>query len=82
MGGCSPDRPAPSGCAASLTAFFGVALSWSFTTIAVTAKNVMTSVPEYFVIEMAFTVVQWLMVAPLTPVAFSRGTPGTRVVVS
>src|ERR1700761_3173679 len=44
----------------------GAALSWSFTPIAVAAKNVMTSVPDYLVIETAFTVVQWIMVAPLT----------------
>ena len=45
---------------------FGVALSWSFTTIAVAAKNVMTSVPAYLAIETAFTLTQWAMVAPLT----------------
>jgi len=45
---------------------FGAALSWSFTTIAVAAKNVMTSVPDYLAIETAFTLVQWAMVAPLT----------------
>src|SRR5262245_41159723 len=44
----------------------GALLSWSFTTIAVAAKNVMTSVPDYLVIETAFTVVQWIIVAPLT----------------
>ena len=49
----------------------GAALSWSFTTIAVAAKNVMTSVPNYLVIETAFTVVQWAMVAPLTTFALS-----------
>jgi ABC-type sugar transport system permease subunit len=51
-------------------AVFGAVLSWSFTTIAVAAKNVMTSVPNYLVIETAFTVVQWVMVGPLTAVAF------------
>jgi hypothetical protein len=39
---------------------FGTVLSWSFTTIAVAAKNVMTSVPSYLEIETAFTVVQWI----------------------
>jgi hypothetical protein len=53
----------------------GAALSWSFTTIAVAAKNVMTSVPDYLVIETAFTVVQWIMVAPLTVLAFGRTAP-------
>jgi hypothetical protein len=50
----------------------GALLSWSFTTIAVAAKNVMTSVPDYLVIETAFTVVQWLMVGPLTALVFAR----------
>jgi hypothetical protein len=54
----------------------GAALSWSFTTIAVAAKNVMTSVRDYLVIETAFTVVQWIMVGPLTALAFA-GAPWT-----
>jgi hypothetical protein len=53
-------------------AALGAALSWSFTTIAVAAKNVMASVPDYLVIETAFTIVQWLMVGPLTALAFAR----------
>lgn len=40
-------------------------LSWSFTTLAVAAKNVMASVPDYLLIETAFTVAQWTLVAPL-----------------
>jgi hypothetical protein len=51
-------------------AALGAMLSWSYTTIAVAAKNVMTSVPDYLVIETAFTVVQWLIVGPLTSLAF------------
>lgn len=47
-------------------AALGAVLSWSFTTLAVAAKSVMTSVPNYLVIETAFTVVQWAMVGPLT----------------
>jgi hypothetical protein len=43
----------------------GAVLSWSFTTPAA-AKNVMTSVPSYLVIETGFTLVQWMMVGPLT----------------
>jgi glucan phosphoethanolaminetransferase (alkaline phosphatase superfamily) len=35
----------------------GALLSWSFTTIAVAAKNVMASVPDYLMIETAFTAV-------------------------
>jgi hypothetical protein len=55
----------------------GAALSWSFTTLAVAAKNVMASVPGFMAIETGFTVVQWLMVGPLTALAFAAGTaPG------
>jgi hypothetical protein len=50
----------------------GALLSWSFTTLAVAAKNVMASVPDYLLIETAFTVVQWAMVAPLTALAWAR----------
>lgn len=46
------------------------ALSWSFTTVAVAAKHPMTSVPEYFVIETAYTALQFLMVAPLMALAW------------
>ena len=49
----------------------GAVLSWSFTTLAVAAKNVMASVPSYLLIETAFTLVQWIMVAPLTALAWS-----------
>lgn len=49
----------------------GAILSWSFTTIAVAAKNVMASVPDYLLIETAFTIVQWTIVAPLTAFAFA-----------
>jgi len=52
-------------------AAFGAVLSWSFTTLAVAAKNIMTSVPDYLVIETAFTAVQWIMVGPLTALAFT-----------
>lgn len=53
-------------------AALGAVLSWSFTTLAVAAKNIMTSVPDYLVIETAFTVVQWTMVGALTALAFAR----------
>lgn len=56
----------------------GALLSWSFTTIAVAAKNVMASVPDYLVIETAFTVVQWIIVGPLTALAFAGRTSPTR----
>lgn len=53
-------------------ALFGAALSWSFTTIAVAAKNVMSSVPDYLLIETAFTVVQWTIVGTLTALVSAR----------
>ena len=53
-------------------AVFGAVLSWSFTTLAVAAKNVMSSVPAYLLIESAFTVVQWAIVGPLMALAFSQ----------
>jgi hypothetical protein len=51
-------------------ALLGAVISWSFTTLAIGAKNMMSSVPRFVLIETAFTVVQWLMVAPLTVLAF------------
>jgi hypothetical protein len=58
-------------------ALLGALLSWSFTTLAVGAKNIMSSVPRFIIIETAFTVMQWLMVAPLTILALrgSRASP-------
>jgi hypothetical protein len=56
-------------------AAFGAVLSWSFTTIAVAAKNVMSSVPDYLLIESGYTVVQWLMVGPLTVLLWRRSEP-------
>jgi hypothetical protein len=52
-------------------AVVGALLSWSFTTIAVAAKNIMASVPDYLLIETAFTVVQWIIVGPLTALVFA-----------
>jgi hypothetical protein len=46
-------------------------LSWSYTMLAVAAKNLMASVPGYMLIETAFTAVQWLIVGPLMTLAFS-----------
>lgn len=51
---------------------FGAVLSWSFTTLSVAAKNVMTSVPDYLLIESAFTVVQWSIVGPLMALSLSK----------
>jgi hypothetical protein len=47
-------------------------LSWSFTTLAVGAKNVMASVPDYVLLETAFTIVQFAIVGPLIAFAYRR----------
>jgi hypothetical protein len=49
-------------------------LSWSFTTLAVAAKNVMTSVPTYLALETGFTLLQFAVVGPLIALAH-RTTP-------
>ncbi|MBX9824770.1 MAG: hypothetical protein K2Y27_07215 [Xanthobacteraceae bacterium] len=52
------------------------ALSWSFTTLAVAAKNVMTSVPTYMLLETGFTLVQFAVVGPLIALAYrNQGAP-------
>lgn len=48
------------------------ALSWSFTTLAVAAKNVMSSVPTYLLLETGFTLVQFAIVGPLIALAYRR----------
>jgi hypothetical protein len=45
-------------------------LSWSFTTLAVAAKNIMTSVPTYIELETGFTLLQFLIVGPLIALAY------------
>jgi hypothetical protein len=45
-------------------------LSWSFTTLAVAAKNVMTSVPTYMLLETGFTLMQFAVVGPLIALAY------------
>jgi hypothetical protein len=47
-------------------------LSWSFTTLAVAAKNVMGSVPTYLVLETGFTLLQFVVVGPLIALAYRR----------
>jgi hypothetical protein len=44
-------------------------LSWSFTTLAVAAKNIMASVPFYVELETGFTLLQFAIVGPLTALA-------------
>jgi hypothetical protein len=45
-------------------------LSWSFTTLAIAAKNIMTSVPTYIELETGFTLLQFLIVGPLIALAY------------
>jgi hypothetical protein len=59
----SPASPANRTISYSL---LGAILSWTFTTLAVAAKNIIVSVPGYLLIETGVTLVQWMMVAPLT----------------
>jgi hypothetical protein len=47
-------------------------LSWSFTTLAVAAKNIMQSVPDFVVLETAFTILQFAIVGPLIALAYRR----------
>ena len=44
-------------------------VSWSFTTLAVAAKNIMASVPTYMELETAFTLLQFAVVGPLIALA-------------
>jgi hypothetical protein len=44
-------------------------LSWSFTTLAVAAKNIMGSVPTYIELETGFTLLQFVIVGPLIALA-------------
>jgi hypothetical protein len=47
-------------------------LSWSFTTLAVAAKNIMGSVPTYMMLETGFTLLQFVIVGPLIALAYRR----------
>jgi hypothetical protein len=44
-------------------------LSWSFTTLAVAAKHPMSSMPDFFLLETGFTVLQFVVVGPLIALA-------------
>lgn len=59
-------------------AAFGAVLSWSYATLSVAAKNVMTSAPDYLLIESAFTIVQWAIVGPLMALVLSKSQAGVR----
>lgn len=51
------------------------AISWSFTTIAAAAKQPMTSVELYFLMETGYTLVQFALVAPLMALAYRGEAP-------
>lgn len=46
--------------------------AWSYSTLAVAAKNVMTSVPLYLGLETGFTVLSYAVVGPLIALAHRR----------
>jgi len=50
------------------------ALAWSFTTLPVAAKYQMTSVRDFMMLETAFTIVQFAIVAPLIALAYRERT--------
>jgi hypothetical protein len=47
-------------------------LSWSFTTLAVAAKNIMSSIPTYLLLETGFTLLQFAIVGPLIALAHRK----------
>ncbi len=53
---------------------FGL-LSWSFTTVAAAAKYPMTSVEQFVAIESAYTLLQFLLVAPLMALVWRDPAP-------
>jgi hypothetical protein len=55
--------------AAKFAFLFG-ALAWSLTTLPVAAKYKMTSVAEFLELETAFTVVQFIVIAPLVALCY------------
>jgi hypothetical protein len=55
--------------AAAFGATFGL-LAWSFATLPVAAKNRMTSVRSFLLLESAFTLVQFAIVSPLIALAY------------
>lgn len=52
--------------------FFG-ALAWSFAVLPVAAKYRMSSVPDFLILETAFTVLQFLIVSPLIALTYRSG---------
>lgn len=74
-------RPARGRWLAGATRFglFAGLLAWSFAVLPVAAKYRMSSVPDFLVLETAFTVVQFAIVSPLIALAYRAGlAPGAR----
>lgn len=57
------------GSAAQFALVFGV-LAWSLATLPVAAKNRMTSVRDFMMLETAFTALQYIVVSPLIALAW------------
>jgi hypothetical protein len=58
--------------------FFGV-LAWSFAVLPVAAKYRMSSVPDFLMLETAFTMVQFAIVSPLIAWVYrAKASPSTR----
>ncbi len=49
---------------------FAGLLAWSYMVLAVAAKHPMASVPDYLLIESAFTALQWVVAGPLIALAY------------
>jgi hypothetical protein len=57
--------------AIACTGVFAI-LAWSFTTLPVAAKYRMASVPDFLMLETSFTLLQFLIVAPLIALAHRK----------
>lgn len=50
------------------------ALAWTYMAVAVAAKHVMTSVPDFLLLETGFVVLQFAVSGPLIALAYGGGT--------
>lgn len=48
-------------------------LAWTYMAVAVAAKHVMTSVPDFMMLETGFVVLQFAIAGPLIGLAYHRG---------
>ena len=48
------------------------ALAWTYMAVAVGAKHIMTSVPDFLLLETGFVIVQFAIVGPLMGLAYRR----------